>query len=253
MLQRVLSPAGTFTKRGLVLLPAASIAIALSVVATATSASAHVTVQLYGATAASGGYGAAFLRVPHGCAGDATNAIAVTIPDGIDPAGVKPQQKAGWEVTRSGSTIVWSKGVLPDSEFDDFGLNLKWPTLSPGEASRKIYFPTVQTCSAEVRVDRSGRTATVEGSFPQAAGKQVGIFADQTRVGVATVATNGALTFASRRVPEGAVVSVRRGGVVLGTSTSGSEAWVQLPGDGSDQKRPAPSVTVMASAGAMGH
>ena len=42
------------------------------------------------------------LRVPHGCSGEATNAVRIEIPEGF--YAVKPMPKAGWEVsTESGA------------------------------------------------------------------------------------------------------------------------------------------------------
>ena len=63
-------------------------------------------VDLHGATPTAGSGSTIFLRPGHGCNGDATNALTVTIPDGV--TGAKAQQKAGWKVTSDGKTITWS-------------------------------------------------------------------------------------------------------------------------------------------------
>ncbi len=235
-------------------LAALTIATATGVtLALATPAFAHVTANLYGATATSGGYGTAFFRVPHGCDGDATNAVSITMPEGVSAAAVKPQAKAGWKVSRGADGVTWSNGSLQDQEFDDFGLNLKWPTLSEGETSRKIYFKTVQTCAAEVSLKVTQGSTTVTGAFPEYAGEEVSIFAGDRRLGRAKLGLAGELQFttAAERIPSGTEVTVRRGGKVLGNSTTRTEAWIAVPGDGNDPSMPAPSVTVMA--GTAGH
>ena len=78
-------------------------------VAGAPSASAHMGVDLHGATPTAGSGSTIFLRPGHGCDGDATNALTVTIPDGVTRA--KAQQKPGWTVTSDGKTITWSGGA----------------------------------------------------------------------------------------------------------------------------------------------
>lgn len=228
-------------------------AAAVVTVGLATPAMAHVTANLYGATATSGGYGTAFFRVPHGCDGDATNSVSITMPEGVSLVGVKPQAKSGWQITRGVDSITWSGGALADNEFDDFGVNLKWPTLNAGEASRKVYFKTVQTCAAEISVKSSQGKTTVSGNFPLNAGQEVGVFTGDTRLGTATVGPDGNLEFATatKRIPAGAEVTVRRGGKVLGNPTPRAEAWIAVPGDGNDPSMPAPAVTV--TAGAAGH
>lgn len=103
----------------------------------------------------------AVLRVPHGCQGEPTEAVRVTIPDGV--IAVKPMPKAGWTlVTRTeayGRTftlhgkpvekgvreIVWSGGNLPDDQYDEFVFQAR---LTADLASRKVvYFPTTQVCA----------------------------------------------------------------------------------------------------------
>jgi len=96
-------------------------------------------------------------RVGHGCAGAATTAVEVRLPEGVTAA--KPQPKPGWtlEIKREPLTqpvkgegggllhervaaVIW-RGRLPDDEFDEFALMAKLPaTLGP------LYFPTLQTC-----------------------------------------------------------------------------------------------------------
>lgn len=117
-------------------------------VALATTASAHVSVQTYGATPTAGGYGHVFLRVPHAAPGMSTVKFDVQIPEGV--TAVKPEQVAGWteavEYAADGKTAVkvsWSGGNLPDTSFADFGISVKFPA-TPGAT---LYFKAVQTLS----------------------------------------------------------------------------------------------------------
>lgn len=101
----------------------------------------------------------AIFQVPHGCAGAATTAIRVRIPEGV--IDVKPQPKAGWKldivrgayagphnlwgakVTEGVKEVVWSGGELLDSEYEEFMLHsVVAADLKPGE----LYFPVVQEC-----------------------------------------------------------------------------------------------------------
>jgi periplasmic copper chaperone A len=126
-----------------------------------TFASAHVTAQPNEAAADS--YFLTAFSVPHGCDGSATIAVRMKIPDGV--TSVKPQMKAGWEVsikTRNpgkpaaaghGATVgetvdevAWRGGPLPDSLFDTFGLLMKLPD-APGQT---LYFPVIQECQQGV-------------------------------------------------------------------------------------------------------
>jgi uncharacterized protein YcnI len=122
-----------------------TLAAAAALVTTAGTANAHATLQLYGSTPTAGGYGHMFLRVPHGCDGAATDTIKVQIPAGF--TSVKPQAKAGWNVStvkadgKNVSEVIWSGGSLADSNFDDFGLSVKYPATAG-----TYYAPTVQLC-----------------------------------------------------------------------------------------------------------
>ncbi|ETX16269.1 signal peptide protein [Roseivivax halodurans JCM 10272] len=101
------------------------------------------------------------LRVPHGCNGEATNAVRIQIPEGF--YAVKPMPKAGWdlstetgtyetpydnhgtEVTEGVRAVTWSGGDLPDGHYDEFTIRGSvGPQLSADEA---LYFPSVQSCS----------------------------------------------------------------------------------------------------------
>lgn len=110
-------------------------------------ASAHASLQLYGESATPGGYGVLFVRIPHGCTGGLpTDTVELTIPAGF--TSVRPQQVAGWNATRqmTGTTVtsvVWSGGSLPDTQFADFGVSVRYPA-QPGTYGMKV----VQRCGS---------------------------------------------------------------------------------------------------------
>ena len=139
-------------QRGLI---AASIAAGLAMPA---NVQAHVTLET--PQAAVGSTYKAVLRVPHGCAGAATNVVRIRIPEGV--IAVKPMPKAGWKLetvtgdykathdyygtpTSKGVTeIVWSGGDLPDAWYDEFVFR---GYLSKSlKADTAVYVPVVQEC-----------------------------------------------------------------------------------------------------------
>lgn len=114
----------------------------------ASPASAHASVQLYGGTPTAGGYGAMWIRIPHGCDTSPTRKVEVVVPASFGSA--KPQWIAGWTskvVLRANGNryVTWTlkKGFDPlrDDEFADFGISVKYPTT---EGSYML--PTVQRC-----------------------------------------------------------------------------------------------------------
>lgn len=123
------------------------------------AAFAHITLDK-GETRASASY-RGVLKVPHGCDGQATQAIRVKIPEGV--IGVKPMPKAGWTlevkrgayaksyqshgktVTEGAREISWSGGSLPDDNYDEFTfVAFVTSDFAPGDTIR---FPTIQQCA----------------------------------------------------------------------------------------------------------
>ncbi len=101
------------------------------------------------------------LQIPHGCAGEATQAVSIRIPDGI--VDVEPVSKPGWAVkttrndvamndqsiSRPGKgnvvEIEWSEGSLPSNSYDEFVFTgFVSADLKSGQT---VYFPTVQRCA----------------------------------------------------------------------------------------------------------
>lgn len=122
-----------------------TLAAAAAIIPASGSASAHAGINLYGAKATAGGYGAFFVRIPHGCEKLPTDTVEVSIPAGF--SAVRPQQVAGWkaEVVQDAAGVItavkWSGGSLPDSQFADFGVNVKYPSTAG-----KYAIPVIQYC-----------------------------------------------------------------------------------------------------------
>lgn len=134
---------------------------ALGGICVAGGASAHITASPDEAKA--GSYFMTSFTVPHGCAGAATVAVRIKLPDGVQ--NVKPQMKPGWKVEvvkrklaapehdEHGNTvsdvaneIAWRGGPLPNDLYDSFGVLMKLPD-KPGTT---LYFPAVQECEKGV-------------------------------------------------------------------------------------------------------
>lgn len=132
---------------------------ALGLLSIAGVAGAHVTLEQ--AEAAAGVTTKITLRIPHGCEGQATQAVTLQVPDGFYAA--KPMPKAGWvletvtgpyaapydnhgtAMTEGVRQIVWSQGNLDDAWYDEFTLRgTVGPDVAPGTV---LYFPAVQTCA----------------------------------------------------------------------------------------------------------
>ncbi|MCX7371642.1 MAG: YcnI family protein [Alphaproteobacteria bacterium] len=136
--------------------------LALMLVA-ALPAAAHVTIDPPEAPANS--FARIALRVPHGCAGNATTAIEVTLPEGVTMA--RPQPRPGWQIAvemralarpqasehglvrQSPAAIAWRGGPLPDAHYEEFVMMIRTPDR-PGET---LLFPVAQLCENDTRHD----------------------------------------------------------------------------------------------------
>jgi len=124
----------------------------------AAPATAHVTLDP--PAAAAGSYLRAAFRVPHGCAGAATERLVVTLPEGVLAA--RPQPKPGWTLalrmrplevpvsnghggmtTETIAEIAWSGGPLEDAHYDEFVVMLRLAD-QPGQM---LHLPAVQHCA----------------------------------------------------------------------------------------------------------
>ncbi len=127
----------------------------IAAVLAAPFAQAHIGLEQNSATA--GAYQKLTFKVGHGCDGSATNAITVLLPEAV--TGAKPMPKAGWTISTAdaklnapvvshGVTITsavrevsWKGGPLPDSQYDEFSMQVKLP-----DAAGKYYFKVTQVC-----------------------------------------------------------------------------------------------------------
>ncbi len=143
------------TTARLCVLPAATAAIALSLVS---PASAHVGATVSDASA--GAFTVATFSVPHGCEDSPTTSIEIQVPESV--LSVTPTRNPyyeveatieqlddpvtdahGNEVTERTSSIVYTAETpLPDGQRDTFELSFQVPDAE-GEL---LSFPTIQTC-----------------------------------------------------------------------------------------------------------
>jgi uncharacterized protein YcnI len=127
------------------------------------AAQAHIVLEQKTAPAAS--YYKAVFMVGHGCAGAATTAITIDIPDGV--VSIKPSPKPGWELkarvetlakpyelhgktfTEGVTQVAWTGGPLADANYDEFVMLTRLP-----DAPGKVYFRIIQTCEqGETRLE----------------------------------------------------------------------------------------------------
>jgi uncharacterized protein YcnI len=107
------------------------------------AASSHIVASPSSALA--GSHAAVAFRVGHGCDGDATTAVRIEIPAGVE---ARPRAVPGWalalEKSKDGRTtaVTW-RGRLPDSQFEVFELLF----TAPAQAG-PLTFPTLQSCGA---------------------------------------------------------------------------------------------------------
>jgi uncharacterized protein YcnI len=157
-------------------LPAALLGGCLLAPPAFTAAQAHVTLDP--PQAAAGAYVRAAFRVPHGCAGAATERLTLRLPEGALSA--RPMPKPGWTLaitrrplevpvpnghggmlTETVAEIAWSGGPLPDEHYEEFIVMLRLPE-TPGET---LYLPVTQDCTggataAWVEIPAPGRRIT---------------------------------------------------------------------------------------------
>ena len=101
------------------------------------------------------------VRVPHGCDGEATHTVELTLPEGVYNA--KPMPKAGWELTTETGAyatpymnhgtemtegvrkVTWSGGNLEDGWYDEFTVRAAiGPDVAPDTI---LYLPVMQYCA----------------------------------------------------------------------------------------------------------
>ena len=88
------------------------------------------------------------LQIGHGCAGAATTALRLALPEGLSD--IRPVPKAGWDVSVVTAVpggrvteIRWTGGELADDRKDSFVF------AATPEAAGEIALPVIQTCGAQ--------------------------------------------------------------------------------------------------------
>ena len=121
--------------------------------------SSHAHITLEQPSAAAGTTYKAVFRVGHGCAGSATRAVVVHLPQGVSHA--QPMPKAGWTLDLQPASgeptqIAWRGGPLPSTHYDEFVLVATAP-----EQAGTVYWPVRQVCAEGrndwVEVPRAGQ------------------------------------------------------------------------------------------------
>ncbi|CAO3668127.1 unnamed protein product [Umbelopsis vinacea] len=108
-----------------------------------------------------GSYFNTALRVPHGCNGSSTTGISVSVPNNV--YSIKPEVVANWNLTiqyanltspvivegqqinQTVANITWSNGLLPNDQFQEFGLEIQLPSTGYN-GTNSLWFPVMQTC-----------------------------------------------------------------------------------------------------------
>lgn len=122
----------------------------------AAPAQAHVVIAP--AEAPAGSYARIAFMVGHGCAGAATTAIEVSLPEGLSAA--RPQPKTGWTIAvenraverpiptehglvrQAPAAISWTGGPLPDQHYEEFVMLI----ATPNRPGTTLIFPVIQRC-----------------------------------------------------------------------------------------------------------
>lgn len=127
--------------------------------ATTTFANAHATLDIKEVEVNT--YQRVAVRIGHGCDGQSTQKLTITIPEGI--ISVKPMPKPGWEletitgeyakkylnhgreITSGVTQLIWSGGELKDAHYDEFVFRARF--TDGLEQGVKTFIPIVQNCA----------------------------------------------------------------------------------------------------------
>ena len=118
------------------------------------SAQAHAT---FSPSTVNIGYASSGLRVPHGCAGNSTVEVTVTIPESVssvkprkgnytvsfETRAIPPITSEGRTINTTVSSVKFSNFDLSDLLYEEFGFTFK----VSGKAGDKLFFPVVQKCT----------------------------------------------------------------------------------------------------------
>lgn len=162
----------------------------VSVIATSTSASAHVSTQSKGYTVVAGQSSRVWLSLGHGCSYDnkkyGTSVFQVVVPAAAGKptpefhfgfkTAVVPSKEVDAKNAPINYTVTWTaiskSHAIDDGTFYDFGIKVKWDAVA-----QTIAFPTTQICYASTSAgkkplylkweitDGSSKTATADTEF----------------------------------------------------------------------------------------
>lgn len=230
-------------------------ASAALLIAIPASAFAHATLEQ--ASAPSGATYKAVMRIAHGCEGEATHTLSITLPEGFVAA--KPMPKPGWTVETvtgpyeksyevHGRTVAeglrevrWTGGSLDDGHYDEFVVNGRLADQAPGTV---LAFPTVQTCATGKQewteraapgqdphdLAKPAPTLTIAASDEAGHGEHASSTASDATTTVGDLVIGEAWT---RQTPPGA----RVGGGYLSVTNNGTEADRLVGGSASFAER----------------
>jgi len=83
----------------------------------------------------------------HGCDGEPTSALRVTMPDGVEALGAG--QPDGWEAELDPGAVSWAGEPVPDGERAAFTLDVR----VTGEVGQAYVFPAAQECPSGASYD----------------------------------------------------------------------------------------------------
>lgn len=123
------------------------------------SANAHATFDIKEASVNT--YQRLAVGIGHGCDGQSTQKVSISIPEGM--ISIKPMPKAGWDlktvtgnyaakyenhgrnITSGVKQIIWSGGELENAHYDEFIFRARFTDgLTQG---KKLFIPVVQNCA----------------------------------------------------------------------------------------------------------
>lgn len=141
-------------------IPRTELYAALLITLSTTASLAHATLE-HTRAAPNASY-RGVVQINHGCGGQPTTRVSVTIPEGV--IGAKPMPKPGWQVAtekgpyaraypyfhgdiREGvKTITWSGGSLADDQADEFTFLAR--VTDAFALGSTVYFPIEQDCAS---------------------------------------------------------------------------------------------------------
>lgn len=117
----------------------AALATAIGVLTAAAPATAHVLIE--SVDPHPDGTSTVTFTFEHGCDGEPTRALTVTVPDGVDP--LTTAQPEGWSAAIHSRQVHWHGDPVPDGQHATFTLDIR----VTGTVGQTYAFPTEQECT----------------------------------------------------------------------------------------------------------